>query len=135
MQGKCLTKNVVYLGTVNTKENPQNMKFYIGGTSTDFKTRYTNHKASFNNQNKMNDTSISKYVWHLKQNKKTPIIKWSILKKNPTTNIHSSTCHLCINEKLAIIKFPERDKLLNQRGEIGFSCRHLKRFTLEEYNK
>jgi len=42
----CLTSNLIYKATVKTDNTT---KIYIGSTSTTFKDRYRNHKASFNN--------------------------------------------------------------------------------------
>jgi hypothetical protein len=42
----------------------------VGLTENEFKTRYTNHKASFNNYEKRNSTELSKYIWNLKNNNK-----------------------------------------------------------------
>ena len=41
LQGKCLSKDIVYQATVKTREKN------LGLTATDFKAKYANHKASF----------------------------------------------------------------------------------------
>ena len=65
---KCLTENVVYKGSVTTKEET---KEYIGLTSNTFKQRYYQHNSSFNNPKKAHTTTLATYIWKL-QNKNTP---------------------------------------------------------------
>ena len=47
-------------------KTPNEEKTYIGLTATSFKARYMNHKASFNNRAKSNQTELSKHIWKLK---------------------------------------------------------------------
>ena len=58
LPGKCTIQNVIYEAKVKT---PNEEKTYIGLTATSFKARYTNHKASFNNRAKSNQTDLSKH--------------------------------------------------------------------------
>ena len=67
LNNKCLATNVVYKATVTSVEDKNNEKFYIGISSTDFKTRYNIHKSSFKNINSRNHTMLSKHVWFLKK--------------------------------------------------------------------
>ena len=46
-------------------DDPQG-RDYIGLTEGTFKKRFTQHKSSFNNIDYSNKTSLSKYVWSLK---------------------------------------------------------------------
>jgi hypothetical protein len=63
----CLAKSVIYQATVKTSDK-RPTQTYVGVTENEFKTRYTNHKASFNNYKKRNSTELSKYIWNLKNN-------------------------------------------------------------------
>ena len=46
-----------------------------------FKTRFSGHKVSLKYKSHRNDTSLSKYIWELKD-KETPFtINWSIVKR------------------------------------------------------
>ena len=76
---------------------------YVGLTENEFKTRYTNHKASFNNYEKPNSTELSKYIWNLKNNNISYSIKWKILKRAKSYNNASKRRNLCIWEKYFII--------------------------------
>ena len=68
----CLTKGIVYKATVAASSN-DDKESYIGMTEHTFKSRYNNHKMSFNHP---------KYVWDLKDNNVKYSIKWSILKRS-----------------------------------------------------
>ena len=50
-------------------------------TENDFKTGFDNHKLSFRNQNHSHDTVLSTYIWELKDNDTTYVIKWRIIKR------------------------------------------------------
>jgi len=47
LNNNCLSKNIIYQATIKTDDIT---KFYVGSTSTTFKNRYSNHKASFTNK-------------------------------------------------------------------------------------
>ena len=74
----CLVYNFFYnyQATVKTQESTET---YIGLTANEFKTRWRNHKTSFNNEKKKNDTELSKYVWQLKDRYQEYDIIWKIV--------------------------------------------------------
>ncbi|KAL5012982.1 hypothetical protein ScPMuIL_011533 [Solemya velum] len=57
LHGNCQRKNVVYQATVTDKEQTKT-ETYVG-IASDFKERYRNHKASFNNLSRRNDTELT----------------------------------------------------------------------------
>ena len=124
LEGRCLTKGVVYQASVTSIEKPNPTKFYIGCTKTDFKTRFTNHKHSFSNIKLRNTTTLSGYVWDLKDQGLTPVIGWDILRKANICRSLNDPCFLCLNEKLEIIRFPDKSSLLNNRFESSGCCKH-----------
>ena len=65
LQGKCRYENIVYRAVVNQgdKETEQS---YIGISSEEFKLRYKNHNSSFRHKHKEAETTLSKYIWELK---------------------------------------------------------------------
>ena len=63
LPGKCTTSNVIYEAKVSTTDCD---KTYIGFTANTFKTRFTVHKSSFMNRDKISSTELSKYIWKLK---------------------------------------------------------------------
>ena len=103
LQNKCMRKDIVYKATINTGKI-QDTKHYIGMTSNTFKERYRNHIKSFTHKEYSNETELSKYVWHLKQNKTDFTIKWSIVKKSISYMAESKRCNLCLDEKITILK-------------------------------
>ena len=79
MQNKWFTPQVVYEAEV-TKSTGEELKIYYGLTKTIFKEKHQNHKT-LNNRDSMEDIQLSKYIWSLKDQNKTPHLKLSIVKK------------------------------------------------------
>ena len=123
MDGKCLTKSVLYKATVDSKET------YVGITEGTFKTRYTNHAASFRNPDKEHETKLSTYVWSQKKAGKEPQISWECLLSAPAYNPGLGRCILCLREKERIM-YHREDASLNSRSEIISTCRHKRKFLL-----
>ena len=129
LNGKCLTKNIVYEATVTSNEPTYKEKKYIGISEPTFKKRYANHKKSFNINKYKNETELSKEVWRIKNSNYIPQIKWNILRVCPPYNQSSNKCSLCLNEKLLIALY-NKDNLLNKRNELVSKCRHVNKYTL-----
>ena len=100
---------------------------------TSFKERCYNHNMSFKHRRYESKTELSKYIWNLKDNNAVYDIKWSIHKKTSGYSNTSKRCSLCTAEKIAIITFPNKDKLLNKRTELVSKCRHENKFMLSNY--
>ena len=52
-----------------------------------FEQRYTQHKSDFRNIKAKNKTTLSKYMWDLKENGVNTEIKWMILKNAESINV------------------------------------------------
>ena len=65
LAGECQTEKVVYQATIEREDNAEE-KAYIGITEGEFKSRYHNHTNSFRNPKHKNRTSLSIYIWNLK---------------------------------------------------------------------
>ena len=94
LNGECLSKSVIFKAEVraNGLETHEN----IGLASNSFKERYNNHTSSIKLAKHQNNTSLSKYIWELK-NKKIPYnIKWSIISRGAAYHPATLTCHLCV---------------------------------------
>ena len=65
LDGKCLTKSIVYQATINNKTS-STTNYYVGLTENCFKTRYTNHKAFFTHKAKQHSTGLRTYIWQTK---------------------------------------------------------------------
>ena len=72
-------KYIGYKATISACST-NDTKHYMGMTSNTFKERFRNHMKSFNHKKHSNETELSKYVWHLKENNTDFTIKWSIIK-------------------------------------------------------
>ena len=105
LNGQCQVTDMIYKCTVLSPDKPN--KVYLGTAEGDFKKRFYNHRKSFNNEGSANNTTLSKYIWELKETSNlSPILVWSIAKKVlPYSNI-SKKCLLCLHETLEIIKNP-----------------------------
>lgn len=129
LAGNCLKQSVVYQATVATEDNRPDQT-YVGLTENSFKTRFTNHKASFNHPSKKLNTELSKHIWQLKDAKINFQITWKILKQAAPYNPASNRCNLCLYEKYFIICRPDLASL-NKRNELITSCRHANKFLLK----
>ena len=125
MSGECQEGPIVYQADVRTSTS--SMK-YIGSTGRVFKERYSTHKHSLNNRN-ANSTTLSSYVWTLKDTGKEYNIKWSIVAKTGVYTAGAKFCDVCLTEKTYIM-LAEPKTSLNTRSEILNKCRHKSKFTL-----
>ena len=117
LQGNCVKENVVYQATVVTDTKTEN---YVG-LASNFKEWYRNHQTSFRHPSKRNETELSKYVWDLKDRKKSFRVKWRILRSSqPYSNV-SKKCNLCLQEKYFII-FRKDLSSLNKRASNVCRC-------------
>lgn len=122
LQGKCLTKNLVYHTKVTQEDQTTND--YIGLTSTDFKARLAVHKRSFINEEE-NQTSLSKHIWELKRKNINYTLNWELVDRAMPFSPVTGVCWLCIKEKFHIMFRPSMANL-NSRSEIYSNCRHKK---------
>ena len=125
MEGQCLKKCTVYQATV-TQTTTNKSETYIGLTGDSFKTRYGNHKKSFNHEKYKSDTELSNHVWKLKKENIEFTIKWRIIDRGKLFNPVSKICQLCVREKFYLIFKPNLCSL-NNRNELGAYCRHQKK--------
>ena len=82
LSGQCQVTDIIYKCTALSPDKPK--KVYLGTAEGDFKKRFSNHRKSFNNEGSANDTTLSKYIWKLKEtSNSSPTLVWSIAKKVP----------------------------------------------------
>ena len=123
---------IIYKCTVLSPDKPN--KVYLGTAEGHFKKRFYNHRKSFNNEASAKDTTLSKYVWKLKEtSNSSPTLVWSIDKKVPSYSNISKRYLLCLHEKLKINNYPRPVELLNKRSELISRCRHTNKFLLRNY--
>ena len=95
---KCKIMDAVY-GCRATSSEPQ--KIYFGLAEGKWKQRYYNHKKSFNHKRYSHETTLSSYVWHLKETLDvTPNLKWSVV-RCATPYLKSVFC-VCMKNWLTI---------------------------------
>ena len=128
LDGNCMVESVIYKATVN-KGDKETEETYIGLTGGMFKTRYTAHLASFRHRNKASSTTLSNYIWKLKDKGVDTKISWEIVANAPSYHPNIGKCLLCLREKYFIM-FGEGEASLNNRSEIASTCRHKNIFFL-----
>ena len=117
LEKNCFIPSIVYSAKVTTTEDLIG-KNYIGLT-----------EGSFRNRHYDNSTELSKFMWHLKDNKSDFEIKWSILTSAGAYSNKSKRCNPCLAEMFFIIE-AEKSTLLNKRSELVSNCRHENKFYL-----
>ena len=152
MDNKCLTNKIVYKAEVKTNDriNKLSTEVYFGISETEVKSRYNNHAMSFRNQTHENDTKLSKYIWSLKDEIRTLIVRGPFSKNlldiigidivfygivlYVLYGIVSKWRNLCLLEKLIVCKFKDKDRLLNKRLDLVLKCRHGNKYILMNYS-
>ena len=104
-------------------------KKYQGTAETSSKERYNNHTRDVKHKKYMKRTKPSKYIWSLKNQGITPIVKWGIVKK-VNSKVSTNYCNICLTKKFFIIKSLEDCNLLNKRSELVSKCRHQNKLLL-----
>ena len=121
--------NLLYEGDISSNLPRYENKKYKGITEPPFKTRYGNHKKSFNKIAYKAETALSKEVWEIKSKGGTYNIKWRPIRQHPSYNPVTGKCALCLSEKLEILEH-KQPNLLNKRSEIVSTCRHRRKYML-----
>ena len=132
LDGKCRAENIVYKCVALVDGYPSNV--YLSTAEGDFKQRLYNRRMSFNNEGHSTDTTLSKYVWEIKEKFKImSSLKWSIIKTVwAYSNIYKK-CPLCLQEKYEILNYPNPNELINKRSELILKCYHVNKFLLSIY--
>ena len=126
-----LANDVVYKCYVT---RPLPKKVYLGPPEGEWKNRFCNHKLSFKHKRYSNKTTLSSYLWHLKNIlSETPNLKWSVLRCVPPHLNISKKCLLCLYEKLRIATYQNQKELLNKTSELLCKCNHGHKFLLKNY--
>ena len=101
---------------------------YYGSTQLQFKKRYSKHKSSFKKKPEFH-TTLSSYIWKLKDKKIDYEIKWSIKARGQAFSSGGRACNLCLTEKLVILT-ADQNSMLNKRDELLKTCRHWRKHLL-----
>ena len=125
LNGECKSNNIVYEAIVTAEG--RSIRNYIGMAEHSFKSWYTDHKQSFENKVYATKTSLSRYLWKLKEAGIKHSIKWSIMLRVCAYCGGSRQCNLCLAEKVCILNADKRF-LLNKKSELISVCRHKNKF-------
>ena len=130
IDGKCLNQNLIYQATIVTAQPEPETHTYIGLTATTFKERLSNHKTSFNKEKYKNATTLSQFIWSLKEQNIDFNLKWRKLDQAAPFNPISGKCNLCTLEKYYLIFKPDISTL-NKNEELNNFCLHKRSQLLE----
>ena len=103
-------------------------------TDGEFKSRYRNHKNSFTNVNKKQETALSKVVWDLGANGE-PNVTWTILEKCNKYAAGMKMCTLCLFEKLHILNACNDKDNVNKKSEAISLCVHRNKYKLANWKQ
>ena len=133
LNGQWQVINIIYKWTVLLSPDKPN-KVYLGTAEGGFKKQFYGNRKLFNNKGSANDTTLSKYIWELKEtSNSSPTLVWTIAKNFPPYSNISKKCLLCLHEKIEIINYFRPEELLNKRSEQISKCRHTNKFLLGNY--
>ena len=127
MPDRCDIKNVIYQADVYDIPNDTVMKYY-GLTENEFKARCSKHNSSFRDRTRP-QTTLSSYVWKLKDRENPHVVDWSIKARGHPFSSGGRACDLCLTEKLTILT-ADQNSMLNKRDELLEACRHQRKHLL-----
>ena len=122
---ECNQTNVIYEAKVQANNK---IMSYFGSTERSFKKRYSEHMSSIRNRPK-NHTTLSSYIWKLKDQNMPFNIEWFIKSKGHAFSSGGKACDLCLTEKLIILT-ENQYSMLNKRDELLETCRHRRKHML-----
>ena len=130
LRGNCLVCCLVYKATVTRLDNCH-CETYTGVTAGTFKCRWYGHchDMSHRPDEENKGTTLSNYVWQLKDQGINHDIKWSVVTRGADYNPATGICRVCLLEKFFIM-FRQDGASLNQRSEFFTHCRHFSKFLL-----
>ena len=65
----------------------------------EFKTRYNQHTSSFRLNHKKSATTLSEFIWKLKESKTEYHLSWDVIERAQPYSAATNRCNLCIAEK------------------------------------
>ena len=99
--GHCLQKSVVYQAHVTTAKKTM---IYTGMTKNSFKQRWCVHNSTIEKRpTKEKVTTLSEYIWKLKDQKIPFKVTWSIKSKAYAFSSGSKRCDLCTIDNVSFL--------------------------------
>jgi hypothetical protein len=130
MGGNCLDKSMVYKAEVSTSRGK---KHYYGQTYRTFKERFYGHQHDLRHNHKAESTTLSQYVWKMREQGEQPLITWSKVTSAKPYMLGGRACQLCITEKTEIAK-DTSGSMLNRRRELMNKCLHKEPYKLSNFH-
>ena len=115
LNGQCLQRGVVYKATVEQIPS-KTQDTYIGITENEFKTRYNQHTSSFRLNHKKSATTLSEFIWKLKESKTAYHLSWAVIERAQPYLAATNRCNLCTAEKYFILH--TKPSLNKKKGNI-----------------
>ena len=127
MRGECLEPSMIYKAEVVSGKGKRH---YYGQTDRTFKERFYGHSSDLRHPSKAKSTSLSTYVWKIRNEGEDPTISWSKVKNARSYNPGNKNCNMCLEEKTTIARDKTKE-MLNKRSELMYKCLHKQRYLLE----
>ncbi|GAB1599634.1 hypothetical protein Ahia01_000240700, partial [Argonauta hians] len=126
----CRKSNIIYQCTVTSNHSgiPKN-KHYIGQTITELKFRTANHNHTFRTSAKRHCTTLSNYIWQLRDQNIPFKVAWSIIRYTKPSSHMRGICRMCNTELTTILRHKNPKNLLNRPTENLTSCQHQLKLT------
>ena len=102
------TDNLIYQASVVTAQPNPETHTYIGLTANQFKSRLGNHKKSFKNLSYKNETTLSQFIWSLREQNVNYDVYWKLIDR-------AEPCNLCTLVKFYLIFKPETYTINNNQ--------------------
>ena len=131
VQGRCLTKSVIYRATVTETASGQ-VETYTGVTGNTFKSRYNGHNSDMNNEENRHKTTLGNHIWNLKEENKPFSVEWKLVDRGSRFNPTNKKCRICLKEKKEIL-YNRLGSTLNKRNKVSNTCRHRLRNLLSNW--
>ena len=88
----------------STPTKPQRV-YNIGILEEEWKKRYCNQTKAFQNKHYKNETSLSSYVWEIKETGQIPTLTWSVVRTVSSYSDSTKKRAICLHEKLEILTY------------------------------
>ena len=121
LDGRCEIMNVVYQASVTTPDDGHT-EHYVGVTHY-FKERFIGHRSDMRHSENRHGSTLSKYVWELKDAGRQFDMQWRIIDRGAPYNNVTKRCILCDKEKYYIIYHRDMSTL-NKRSKLFNVCKH-----------
>ena len=134
LEYNCNRTDVVYKAEIKSQNIQVDGNFYIG-SACNFKSRWSNHIATFKNKEIKQDCSLKDFVWSLKERNIDFSIKWEVIKQSRSYLPGDKSCLLCLDEKIFIMDNEKNEKMINKDRFIGEKCQHRNKFLIQNWKR